>query len=106
MAVTNTPIDRTTTYGQLLSNLMLAWDQVLKNHDLLRSKMIADGYDDSSATNGALFGLGTVAQAHAVFLQIDSVAGAVGLPATNPGSTTITKAGVYAAIQQMIAQVG
>lgn len=94
MAVTNIPIDRTKTYGQLLSNHLSMLQQCINNHIYLRSKMVSDGYSDSSATDGSQFGLGTTAQANAVFVQMDTVYNDVFTGAN------------LAAMQQLIQQVG
>lgn len=94
MAVTNIPIDRTKTYGQLLSNHLSNLQQCINNHIALRLKMISDGYDDSSGADGSAFGFGTITQAHNAFLQMDTVYNDVFTGAN------------LAALQQLIQQVG
>ncbi len=105
MAVTQYQIDRTKVWGMQLSNLIDMWQRTVTLHDLVRAKMIAAGYGDSSATDGLTFGFSSKADALAAFAQVDAVAGDIGMPATSP-TGTVNKTAVWAAIEQMIGQVG
>lgn len=113
MANNQFAIDRSAAHpwALRLSNYRDLVARMLREADEIRGKMIAcyTNPDDPGTPDWAnledQFGL-TAGEGQACFAELDSKCGAIGLPATNPGSDTITKAGVYAALKQFTDKVG
>lgn len=97
-------------WAMRLANLRDQLTRWLRDLDEVRGKMIAcytnplDGNSPDYANLESQFGL-TTGEGQACFAELDSMAGAIGLPATAP-SGTINRADVYAALKQFCDQIG
>src|SRR4051812_29148713 len=98
MALTTTQysINRTSPRGNNLANALDWLQRALATLPFEREKMIQAKTNPAGGENWAavatLYGLADADTAQAVFAQIDSVCGALGDPATNPGESTVARA--------------